>query len=162
MPGLDIIATQLDLFPRPESTPETLTINNYCDYELHYEHFDGASKTDTGVISAGGVFTSPLSGTVLKAYKTEAMTHPVLIEYSNTESTYYDLSLIDCLGRDEEGARTGDTSACAGHEAGLQIGNAQSMTFQCGPGVWCDDQIYLYEVSQPVLHRAIVGGETLT
>lgn len=90
----------------------------------------------------------------LKVSKVEgSFAKPVQIEYSGTEGRIsFDISLIDCLGTvmdPENGVyvKNGNTSACAGHEAGLQIGNDKSLSFQCRPGAWCDDQVYLYEVS---------------
>ena len=61
--------------------------------------------------------------------------------------------MIDCLGIEGRVAstgkpiRNGNTSGCAGHEAGLQLGNAGTWSWQCAPRAWCDDQAYFYEVS---------------
>jgi hypothetical protein len=142
------------LFPRPDSTANTLTIYNYCDYDLYFEPHVGNTVEEVGHISAGGKLNRPFeaapegSGVNLKVSKTKGdYSKPVQIEYAVSSGTvWYDISLIDCLGRTEDGLRNGDTSACAGHEAGLQMGPAKdAISFQCGAGAWCDDQAYLYE-----------------
>jgi ElaB/YqjD/DUF883 family membrane-anchored ribosome-binding protein len=147
---------QLEIFPRPKSTPNTLTIYNFCDYDLWFEPHIGNVLEKTGHIPAGGKLDRPFemapegSGVNLKVTKKEGdFGKPVQVEYAVSAGTiWYDISLIDCLGRTPEGLRNGDTSACAGHEAGLQMGPAaNAVSFQCGAGAWCDDQAYLYEVS---------------
>jgi hypothetical protein len=151
----DVDIPQLSLFPRPDSTANTLTIYNLCDYDLYFEPHIGNTVEDIGHIPAGGKLDRPFeaapegSGVNLKVSKTEGdYSKPVQIEYAVSSGTvWYDISLIDCLGRTEDGLRNGDTSACAGHEAGLQMGPAKdALSFQCGAGAWCDDQAYLYEV----------------
>ena len=151
----DVAIPQLSLFPRPGSTANTLTIYNFCDYDLYFEPHIGNTVAEIGHISAGGKLDRPFeaapegSGVNLKVSKTEGdYSKPVQIEYAVSAGTvWYDISLIDCLGRTEDGLRNGDTSACAGHEAGLQMGPAaDALSFQCGAGAWCDDQAYLYEV----------------
>ncbi|KAJ4331398.1 hypothetical protein N0V87_009188 [Didymella glomerata] len=150
----DVDIPQLSLFPRPDSTANTLTIYNYCDYDLYFEPHVGNTVEEVGHISAGGKLNRPFeaapegSGVNLKVSKTKGdYSKPVQIEYAVSSGTvWYDISLIDCLGRTEDGLRNGDTSACAGHEAGLQMGPAKdAISFQCGAGAWCDDQAYLYE-----------------
>ena len=153
----DVDIPQLSLFPRPQTTPNTLTIYNFCDYDLWFEPHIGNTLEATGHIPAGGRLDRPFemapegSGVNLKVTKTEGdYSKPIQVEYAVSAGTvWYDLSLIDCLGRTPEGLRNGDTSACAGHEAGLQMGPAaNAVSFQCGAGAWCDDQMYLYEVSR--------------
>jgi len=140
---------QLNIFKKPETAPNTLTIHNYCNYPIYYEHL-GVIQTE-GLIKPHDTFTSPLSGTVVKASKTPDRAKVVLIEYFNDKTTnklWYNLSLVKCLGVNPKNSMyTTDTSACAGHEGGLQLGNKKGMTYQCAPGWWCDDQAYLYDVS---------------
>ncbi|UPX15056.1 uncharacterized protein EKO05_0005520 [Ascochyta rabiei] len=155
MPTVDNVdIPQLSLFPRPDSTSNTLTIYNFCDYDLFFEPHVGNTLAEIGHIPAGGKLDRPFesapegSGINLKVSKTEGdYSKPVQIEYAVSAGTvWYDISLIDCLGR-TDGMRNGDTTACAGHEAGLQMGPAKdALSFQCGAGAWCDDQAYLYEV----------------
>ncbi|KAF2024780.1 hypothetical protein EK21DRAFT_77930 [Setomelanomma holmii] len=138
---------QLSLYSIPASTPNTITIHNYCDYDIHYLHL-GASFSDSGVLRSKDTFTSPLIGTVWKGDKSPDIAHPVQVEYVVAQDTgllWYDLSLIDCLARGANGLRTKDTSKCAGHELGLQFGNKDMISWQCKPGAWCDDQMYFYE-----------------
>jgi hypothetical protein len=162
----DVAIPQLELFPRPQTTANTLTIYNFCDYDLWFEPHIGNTLEATGHIPAGGKLDRPFemapegSGVNLKVTKTEGdYSKPVQVEYAVSAGTvWYDLSLIDCLGRTPEGLRNGDTSACAGHEAGLQMGPAaNAVSFQCGAGAWCDDQMYLYEVSHVVPYRVVVS-----
>lgn len=156
----NVDAPQLMLFSRPAAVANKITVYNYCGYDLWVEPYLGSISADVVQVPAGDKYAWPLttnddgSGNNLKISKIkENFNAPVQVEYSVAYGkVWYDLSLIDCLGR--TGAtikgkivRNGDTSACAGHEAGLQLGNANAMTFQCGPGVWCDDQAYMYEVS---------------
>ncbi|KAH3979395.1 hypothetical protein HBI80_149820 [Parastagonospora nodorum] len=140
---------QLHIFKKPETAPNTLTIHNYCNYPIYYVHWNGPQNIGQGVIKAHDVFTSPLRGSVIKASKTPDLTKVVLIEYFNDKATkklWYNLSLVKCLGvNPRNGMYTTDTSACAGHESGLQFGNKQVMSYQCAPGWWCDDQAYLYD-----------------
>ncbi len=140
LPCVDVVAPQLSLFPRPAATPNMITVNNYCGYDIHYDHFSGASSPVSGTWKAGTKGTPmAMDGTVFKAGKTPSSSTPVLIEYGvNGGQIFYDLSLINCIN-------DGDTSNCAGHEAGLQIGGPNSMTFQCAAGAWCDDQVYMYQ-----------------
>jgi hypothetical protein len=151
----DVDIPQLSLFKRPDSTPNTLTIYNFCDYDLYFEPHIGNTIEALGHIPAGGKLDRPFeaapegSGVNLKVSKIEGdFSKPVQVEYAVSAGTvWYDISLIDCLGRTEDGLRNGDTSGCAGHEAGLQMGPAKdALSFQCGAGAWCDDQAYLYEV----------------
>jgi hypothetical protein len=143
--------TQYSYFERPESTPNKLTIMNYCPYDLYFKHLIPNAPSKSGSIAAGGQCVEDAVGTVMKVGKqkekdTDEPILPVQIEYG--PSGYYDLSLIDCLARvGEKAFRTADTSACAGHEHGLQLSNPGSKAFQCAPGAWCDDQAYFYEVS---------------
>jgi hypothetical protein len=162
----DVAIPQLELFPRPQTTANTLTIYNFCDYDLWFEPHIGNTLEATGHIPAGGKLDRPFemapegSGVNLKVTKTEGdYSKPVQVEYAVSAGTvWYDLSLIDCLGRTPEGLRNGDTSACAGHEAGLQMGPAaNAVSFQCGAGAWCDDQMYLYEVSHTVPYCVVVS-----
>jgi hypothetical protein len=152
MPVVDNLTwTQLSLFARPESTPSKLTVMNYCSYDLYFEHWNEAVKLSSGVIASGGSCKEAIAGTVMKVGKDSIVGQPVQIEYS-APNGFYDLSLIDCLARSEvegpqKGFRTADTSACAGHEHGLQLSNPGSKAFQCAAGAWCDDQAYFYEVS---------------
>jgi hypothetical protein len=140
---------QLSIFNIPASTPNTLIVHNYCAYDIHYLHLNGPSTLDTGLLKAGASYTAPLSGTVWKASKTSDMAKVMLAEYNvpqGTNDLWYNLSLIECLASKDSWPTT-DTSACAGHEAGLQFGNKQFKSYQCAPGMWCDDQAYLYRVS---------------
>lgn len=164
MPTVDNVdIPQLSLFPRPQSTANTLTIYNFCDYDLYFEPHIGNTLAEIGHVPAGGKLDRPFeaapqgSGVNLKVSKTEGdYSKPVQIEYAVSAGTvWYDISLIDCLGRTEAGLRNGDTTACAGHEAGLQMGpEKDAISFQCGAGAWCDDQAYLYEVSQLTSERS--------
>jgi hypothetical protein len=149
MPVLDHTEIpQASLFARPESTPGMLDVHNYCSYDLHYEHLGGVPGQR--VLPAGGSISEPAVGTVMKVNKVQGLDQPVQIEYGGK---FYDISLIDCLRKDENGKRTADTSGCAGHEHGLQLSNPGSRAWQCDSGAWCDDQAYLYEVSKPDLRR---------
>lgn len=141
-PVVDVVSPQLSIFERPASSPNTLTIHNYCSYDIHYTHFSGSNQIDGGSLTAGQTITGPLAGTVFKASKTADGSKDLLIEYNigADGQLWFDLSLITC-------AVDGDVSACPGHEAGLQLGNAGSKSFQCAAGAWCDDQAYLYQVS---------------
>ncbi|KAF1847053.1 uncharacterized protein K460DRAFT_52514 [Cucurbitaria berberidis CBS 394.84] len=144
-PCLDVVAAQLNIFPLPITKPDTLTVHNYCSYNIYFNHFQGANMLESGNIAAGAKIDRPLFGSVLKVSKTPDMAKDVLVEYAVADGRlYYDLSLITCLGR-TNGVENGDTSACAGHEAGLQLGNSKSKSFQCAAGAWCDDQAYLYQ-----------------
>lgn len=147
-PVIDVVSPQLSIFSRPDTTPHTLTVHNYCDYDIFYNHL-GLEKPDNGTLSAGVSYNSPLSGTVFKASKQATMVNDVLIEYNIAVDgkLWYDLSLITCLGSTDKMPNS-DTTACAGHDAGLQLGNKQNFAFQCAPEAWCDDQAYLYQVSQ--------------
>lgn len=142
-PVIDIVSPQLSLFPRPASTPHTLTVHNYCDYDVHFVHFNGGAA-ESGSLAPYSSIDRPLTGTVFKASKSANMGNDLLVEYSidGNGVLWYNLSLLTCMVG-------GDTSACAGHEAGLQLSNPGKMAFQCGPGMWCDDQAYLYHVSSP-------------
>lgn len=137
-PVIDVVSPQLEIFERPTSTPNTLTVHNYCDYDIHFVHFNGGNP-ETGCLTAKTSIDRPLQGTVFKASKNEGMGNDLLIEYSidATGVLWYNLSLLTCM-------ENGDTSKCAGHEAGLQLSNPGKMAFQCGAGTWCDDQAYLY------------------
>lgn len=162
MPVIDgVDSPQFDLFPRPNVSAFEMTVYNFCSYDLWLEPHVGPRVEIVEHVAANGIYSRPFQaadeglGINLKVSKTEAnFEKPVQIEYSVTGSTiWYDISLIDCLGKTgelkyEKPVRNGDTSACAGHEAGLQLGNAQAKSFQCGAGVWCDDQAYLYEASK--------------
>lgn len=164
MPCADVVAPQLSLFPRPATKPNMLIVNNYCDYDIYYQILDGPTTAGNGVIKAGIPLQQPLSATVLKASKTPpkngVLNSPALIEYGNPDGNiYYDLSLINCI-------TNGDVSACPGHEAGLQMGGPQSKTFQCAPGAWCDDQVYMYQenlckVQNPVSATPATNGLTV-
>ena len=149
--------TQLNLFSRPESTPNILTMYNYCPYDLYFVHHgeNGIVIGDDGgtTLSAGASVSRGLTGTVIKVYKSKPLLWPFLIEYGGQ----YDMSLIHCLGttngnplvHSEDKTQTiiKDTSRCPGHEAGLHLSQPEGRTFQCEAGLWCDDQAYLYEVS---------------
>ncbi|KAI4933046.1 hypothetical protein J4E85_003449 [Alternaria conjuncta] len=147
---------QLNLFPRPESKPNTLTMYNYCPYDLYFEHWNaGGPFEDKGgsKLAAGASVSRGLTGTVIKVFKSKPLLWPFLIEYGGQ----YDMSLIHCLGttngnplvHSEDKTQTiiKDTSRCPGHEAGLHLSQPEGRTFQCEAGLWCDDQAYLYEVS---------------
>jgi hypothetical protein len=150
-PVKDAPFRQLSLYNIPTAVPNTITIHNYCDYDLHYSHRDSAMTLDSGILKAGATVQSPLSTSdagVWLASKTPDMVKVVQAEYTvpkDTSTLWYNLSLIPCLGS-EKGLPNADTTKCAGHEAGLQLGNQQSQVFQCAPGMWCDDQAYFYQV----------------
>jgi hypothetical protein len=139
---------QLIIYTAPATKPNTLIIHNYCNYDIHYLHLNGANTLGNGILEAGATTESPLSGTVWKASKTATMEKVVLVEYNvaSTGLLWYNLSLIECLGV-TNGLKNKDTSACTGIEAGLQLGNKDNFSFQCKPGTWCDDQAYFYYVS---------------
>lgn len=147
-PVVDVEAPQLSIFPIPATKPDTLTVHNYCSYDIYFNHFNEGALLETGKLAAGKSLDRPLTGTVLKASKTQDMAKDVLVEYAVGKDglLYYDISLITCLGR-TNGLENGDLKDCAGHEAGLQLGNGNSKTFQCAAGAWCDDQAYLYQVN---------------
>ncbi|KAH7083725.1 hypothetical protein FB567DRAFT_446494 [Paraphoma chrysanthemicola] len=139
---------QLSLYTIPPTTPNTLTIHNYCDYDIYYLHLGGPTTLGTGVLRAHEQFSAPLAGgTNWKGSKSPDHSSPVQIEYStdSTGITWYNLSLIDCLVK-KDGINTRDASRCAGHELGLQFGNKEVISYQCKPGTWCDDQLYLYQI----------------
>lgn len=145
LPCVDVVAPQLSLFPRPATKANMLTVNNYCGYDIYYSHLGSSTNAPRGVIKAGQNIQQPLDGTLVRASKTPAFNGqdgyewPSLVEYSvSSGQVYYDLSLITCINN-------GDTSNCAGHEAGLQLGGPNSKTFQCAAGAWCDDQVYMYQ-----------------
>lgn len=147
-PVVDKVAPQLSIFSLPASKADTLIVHNYCSYDLYFNHFNGGNSLESGKLAARDSIERPLSGTVMKVSKTSDMAKDVLIEYAvaGDGQLYYDLSLITCLGT-TDGMENGSTKDCAGHEAGLQLGNAQSKSFQCAAEAWCDDQVYLYQVS---------------
>ncbi|KAF1921470.1 hypothetical protein BDU57DRAFT_510287 [Ampelomyces quisqualis] len=145
-PVKDKVTKQLAVFTRPKTKPNTLTIHNYCDYDIHYLHLDGANTIKQSVLKARHVYKSSLAGTVWKASKSANLAKATLIEYAVAgKQLWYNLSMIDCLG-EKDGKKTFDTSQCVGIEAGLQLGNSQadSFAFQCAPKTWCDDQAYFY------------------
>ncbi|KAJ4362425.1 hypothetical protein N0V83_010518 [Neocucurbitaria cava] len=147
LPFVDKPAPQLSIYERPTAKANTLTVHNYCSYDIHYHHFALSNMIGSGSIPAGANIESPLSGTVFKASKSSDMASVVLIEYSaQGDNMFYDLSLINCIGQTNGEANT-DTSACAGHELGLQLGNPTAKTFQCANEYWCDDQAYFYQAS---------------
>jgi len=140
-PVVDVVSPQYSIFPKPAATPNMLTVHNYCSYDIYFKHLGRDSSQESGKITAGTNIVRPLSGTVFKAYKTPAMTQDLLVEYNvipQTGELWYNLSLLTCM-------QGGDLSACAGHDGGLQLGNAVSKSFQCAAGTWCDDQAYLYQ-----------------
>ena len=158
LPVVDEDSAQLNLFARPESsTPNTLTMYNYCPYDLYFVHVkeygvvleDGEGTT----LPAGGSASRTLAGTTMKVSKSKDLTWPLQIEYAGD---FYDMSLIDCLGTTDgeplNNARkvtiTSDTSRCAGHEAGLHLSQPVGPTFQCDADLWCDNQAFMYEVSR--------------
>ena len=152
-PIVETETPQLSLYPRPKTTPGTLTIHNYCGYDIWFRHFDGRRPEQQQIIeegvfkSKGEAWTTPYAGTVVKARKSAQPTaQEMLVEYgvnARGEVTY-NLSHVVCLGAGN------DMSQCAGTESGLNFGNEsnESKTFQCAGGKWCDDQSYLYEVGQ--------------
>lgn len=146
-PVIDVVSPQLSVFARPDTTPHTLTVHNYCGYDIFYNHLGVSGSLGNGTLGAGQSINSPLSGNVFKASKKATMENDVLIEYNVAADgkLWYDISLITCLGSTDDKPNS-DTSACAGHEAGLQLGNKEWVAFQCAPGKWCDDQAYLYQV----------------
>jgi hypothetical protein len=159
MPIVETEVAQLNLFCRPESTtPNALTMYNYCPYDLYFVHYTdyGNVLEDGGgtVLAPGQSASRTLAGSAMKVYKTKSLDWPFQIEYSDI---FYDMSLINCLGTtdgkplsNEEGRHvtiTTDTSRCAGHEAGLHLSQPEGPTFQCEPGLWCDGQAFMYEVS---------------
>jgi hypothetical protein len=171
MPVIDDVSLpQPSMFARPNTRANKITVYNFCAYDLWLQPIIGANAernlnadvesvqhiASHGEYSRHFQTTDVDRGISLKVSKVEGnFEKPVQIEYTLATfgDVYFDLSLIDCLGTTAEirygkPVRNGNTSACAGHEAGLQFGNAQGRSFQCGAGVWCDDQAYLYEASQ--------------
>jgi hypothetical protein len=148
-PSVNEETRQLKVFTSPATTANTLTVHNYCKYDIHYRREGQQGVLDSGVLRAGTAYTTPLTGVgmVWKGSKSEDMGKVVLVEYSyDSTNVWYNLSLVKCLGT-KDGQYTTDTSGCAGHEAGLQFGNTGNKSFQCAAGMWCDDQAYLYDVS---------------
>jgi hypothetical protein len=140
MPTIDNVnIPQLSLYPRPDSTANTLTIYNYCDYDLYFEPHVGNTVEDVGHISAGDKLDRPFeaapegSGVNLKVSKTKGdYSKPVQIEYAVSSGTvWYDISLIDCLGRTEDGLRNGDTSLCCRWDL-LRTRSASSVVLALG------------------------------
>lgn len=158
-PIQDSLTSQLKIFKTPDAQPNTIIFNNYCDYDIHYEHI-GPTPSEIGILKARSKKSSDLGtaqGQVFKASKTLYREKVALVEYSveRDGKVWYNISLVKCLGT-KNGLYTSDTSGCPGHEAGLQFGNKQVKSFQCAPGLWCDDQAYLYDVS-----RVIYGASAL-
>jgi hypothetical protein len=148
-PSVNEETRQLKVFTSPATSPNTLTVHNYCKYDIHYRREGQQGVLDSGILSAGTAYTTPLAGVgmVWKGSKSKDMGKVVLVEYSiDSTNVWYNLSLVKCLGV-KDGLYTTDTSGCAGHEAGLQFGNKGNRSFQCAAGMWCDDQAYLYDVS---------------
>lgn len=158
-PVIDNVAIpQLSIYPRPKAAANLVIVYNYCPYDLWVEPYVGSRIAAVERIPAGNNHSFQMlsdgPAVNLKVSKVEkSFAKPVQIEYSGSKGRIsFDVSLIDCLGttigpKNGVYVRNGDTSACAGHESGLQIGNDKSLSFQCSPGAWCDDQMYLYEVS---------------
>jgi hypothetical protein len=145
-PVTEQVSAQLSIYKKPVAKAGTLTVHNYCAYDIHYQHLGNGLSGNTQVLSAGATSEYPLSGTVWKASKTPSLEKVVQIEYAVASNIlYYDMSLIDCLGV-TNGLKNKDTSGCVGLESGLQLGN-QGFSFQCQKGAWCDDQAYFYQVS---------------
>lgn len=139
MPCADVPPPQLEVFKKPAATPNQLTVHNYCSYPISYSHWDGSGAPVQGTLEAGASLNSGLTGTVFKASKSPDMSNDLLVEYSvGGGMLWYNLSLITCIQGE-------DLSACPGHDGGLQLGNAQSQTFQCAANSWCDDQAYIYQ-----------------
>jgi hypothetical protein len=151
-PIIDTETPQLSLYPRPKATAGTLTIYNYCGYDIWYRHFDGRKPQNEQMIedgilkSKGKPWTTMYAGTVFKARKTAKDNgKDMLVEYGVVAGKLtYNLSHIVCLGAGN------DLSQCAGSDGGMNLGNEsqESKTFQCASNKWCDDQSYLYEVSR--------------
>ncbi|KAI4937489.1 uncharacterized protein J4E92_002220 [Alternaria infectoria] len=122
---------ELDLFPPPESVPGILTMHNYCGYDLYWFHFHD-TEFEHGSLPAGGTEARPLAGKVMKVSKTTPMSHELQVEYApkTNGELWYNLSLINCIAW-QNGKLTTDTSGCAGHEAGLQLGQNGGLAFQC-------------------------------
>lgn len=165
-PTQDNVISQLDIFKRPDTQPNTITFVNYCDYDIHYQHL-GPKFDEIGILKAGASKSSDLTGTVFKASKTLNREKVTLVEYSIDQfnKLWYNISLVKCLGT-KNGLYTSDTSGCPGHEAGLQFGNKNVRSFQCAPGLWCDDQAYLYDenlckAQNPVTQCAPSDGVTM-
>ncbi|RMZ71131.1 hypothetical protein GMOD_00005641 [Pyrenophora seminiperda CCB06] len=145
-PCRDMAAKQLELFTIPVSTPNKLTVVNYCSYEVFYVHEIPDASPERGYLLAGGSVSVDLrtsanaQGPVFKISKDGKISNPVNVEYSDRS---YDLSLIPCLGT-VEGKPNADTRACVGFEAGLQLSYPGGMSYQCAANTWCDDQAYFY------------------
>jgi hypothetical protein len=157
-PSVNEETRQLKVFTSPATSPNTLTVHNYCKYDIHYRREGQQGVLDSGILSAGTAYTTPLAGVgmVWKGSKSKDMGKVVLVEYSiDSTNVWYNLSLVKCLGV-KDGLYTTDTSGCAGHEAGLQFGNKGNRSFQCAAGMWCDDQAYLYDVSHPCVNEMAV------
>ena len=146
-------ATQLNLYTIAESKPKTLTVQNYCSYDIQYQHLGHNGSIGAGTLVAGGTWETPTNiGSNFKASKGNDPSRVVQVEYNidpaKPEELWYNLSMIDCLVKDDKKLLTTDASGCVGLEAGLQFGNKKKFSFQCAPGTWCDDQAYFYFVSK--------------
>jgi len=144
---------QLNVFSRPESVAGTVTMHNYCGYDLWWFHYSDNGEIEHGHLPAGGTVAKPAVGSVMKVTKTNALGRELLVEYCHDKKDpsilWYNLSLIVCIGK-EDSKITTDTTQCAGHEAGIQLGQSE-FAFQCEAGKWCDDQAYFYGVSRQLL-----------
>jgi hypothetical protein len=147
-PVKDQDSKQLNVYTIPASKPNTLTVHNYCNYNIYYQHLGVGSTLGEGILYAGTSYEHAVTGTVWKGSKTASREKVVQVEYNVDQlgMLWYNISLIDCLGM-TDGMKNKDASACAGLEAGLQLGNKEHFSFQCKPGTWCDDQAYFYYVS---------------
>jgi len=147
LPSKESATKQLNIYQPPATKPRTLTVRNYCDYPIHYQHVGPRGILQESDLPAGGIFETPYVGTNWKASRQGDPSRVVQIEYNNNDGDlWYNLSLIDCLMKDSRGLPTKDASGCVGLEGGLQFGNKENMSFQCAPGTWCDDQAYFYFV----------------
>lgn len=122
---------QLSIFQRPATVANSITIYNFCEYDLWLEPNVGSVVASIQHISPRGKINRPFHtaeqgfGVSLKVSRVEAsFENPVQVEYAvkGDGKVWYNLSLIDCLGktgeiRNGKPVRNGNTSACAGHEA---------------------------------------------
>jgi hypothetical protein len=147
-PVADQDSKQLNIYAIPATKPNTLTVHNYCNYDIYYQHLGVGSTLGEGILSAGTSYEHAVTGTVWKGSRTPSREKVVQVEYNVDQlgMLWYNISLIDCLGVTDK-LKNKDTGACAGLEAGLQLGNKDHFSFQCKPGTWCDDQAYFYYVS---------------
>ncbi|KAF2873670.1 hypothetical protein BDV95DRAFT_605152 [Massariosphaeria phaeospora] len=124
------------------TTSMKATIQNSCGYELWVASVqkENGPMTEIHRISPGQTYQETL--------------RPIIDETSckwntgTTQEVWYDISLIDCVDKNN----VENLTMCAGHESGLQAavgtqddGSRTCRTFTCAPGEFCQYDAYLYE-----------------